>query len=305
MEQTSVQSVPKEFKYSIGMHVLIVLAGIIYLPPPDEFLVPETAISIDLISIGEFTRLAQPKPIEVDVQPEVIEIPVEPIEPVEVKAVEPVEVKAVEQILPSGEVTPPIPPLIEAEVEVEVEVEDKSVLPAPADASQNLNPEPKLEEQFANLVARPRPLERPIPVRPKPAKSFLNTQVLQALLDKTPDALISRPPDVPLAEGEKLTLSEIDALRGQMKVCWNVPVGAAHADNLVVRVELGLNRDGSLAHGPFIADKSRIHEPYFRAAAESVLRAIRRCQPFNMPADKYRSWQRMELNFDPKKMFGR
>ncbi len=127
---------------------------------------------------------------------------------------------------------------------------------------------------------------------------------MQALLDKTPDEVAPPVVEKPIAEYEKLSLSEIDAFRAQMKQCWTVPAGAANADDLAVRVSLGLNLDGSLASGPFVVNKGRIGDPYFRAAAESVLRAIRRCQPFQMPADKYRSWQKMELNFDPKKMFG-
>jgi hypothetical protein len=45
-------------------------------------------------------------------------------------------------------------------------------------------------------------------------------------------------------------------------------------------------------------------DPFFRAAAESVLRAIRRCQPFNMPVEKYASWRNIELTFDPSRMLG-
>ncbi len=163
------------------------------------------------------------------------------------------------------------------------------------------------KEEFVNLVAAPRPMPRPErrqTEKTAPEKSFLDTAAVQALLDKTPDEVAPPVVEKPIAEYEKLSLSEIDAFRAQMKQCWTVPAGAANADDLAVRVSLGLNLDGSLASGPFVVNKGRIGDPYFRAAAESVLRAIRRCQPFQMPADKYRSWQKMELNFDPKKMFG-
>jgi colicin import membrane protein len=39
-------------------------------------------------------------------------------------------------------------------------------------------------------------------------------------------------------------------------------------------------------------------------AAESALRAVRRCQPYTMPAAKYDIWRDVEVTFDPRDMFG-
>jgi hypothetical protein len=42
-------------------------------------------------------------------------------------------------------------------------------------------------------------------------------------------------------------------------------------------------------------------EPFFRAAADSALRAVFKCSPLkNLPPEKYGSWREMELNFDPQ-----
>ena len=285
--------VQKELGYSVSLHMLVLLAGIVYLPTPDEFLVPENALPVDLISIEEFTRLSKPEP-----KTEPVEVKVEktPPKPPPQQKIQP---KAEPKIEPKPQIVAPPPPATTPQ---------PTAMPLLQEAQEKPADDPKPEpEAFVNLVAQPRPLERPVPVQaePEPAKSFLDTQALQALLDKTPDEPQPvTPAEDPAEVSEPLSLSEIDAFRAQMKSCWSVPVGAANADNLAVRVELGLNPDGALAYGPFVVDKSRISDPYFRAAAESVLRAIRRCQPFTMPADKYRSWQRLELNFDPKRMFG-
>lgn len=299
MHQPGVQ---KELGYSIGLHALILLAGIVYLPAPNEFLVPENALPVDLISIEEFTRLSQPesKPQETKVQPQKV-APKSKVVP-EVKPTPPTPAVAKVPTEPPSPVTP-------ATTATTATTVPSKTLPPLEDFEKKSKIEPAPEaEAFVSLVARPRPLARPVPVPvlPEPvAKTFLDTNALQALLDKTPDEPLPEPPvNDPLEETEPLSLSEIDAFRAQMKSCWSVPVGAVNADNLAVRVELGLKPDGSLAYGPFVVDKSRIGDPYFRAAAESVLRAIRRCQPFAMPADKYQSWQRLELNFDPKRMFG-
>ena len=55
-----------------------------------------------------------------------------------------------------------------------------------------------------------------------------------------------------------------------------------------------------------IHDQRRLQsDPFFRAAAESALRAVLnpRCNPLKLPPDKYQQWQTMTLNFDPKDMF--
>jgi len=41
----------------------------------------------------------------------------------------------------------------------------------------------------------------------------------------------------------------------------------------------------------------------FQIAAEAATRAVRRCQPFRLPASKYEAWQEVEVNFDPNDMF--
>jgi colicin import membrane protein len=34
------------------------------------------------------------------------------------------------------------------------------------------------------------------------------------------------------------------------------------------------------------------------------LRAVRRCAPYNLSAEKYDSWQEIVVTFDPREMFG-
>ncbi|MGC6512833.1 MAG: hypothetical protein ACON4J_08695 [Parvibaculales bacterium] len=288
MQQSGVQ---KELGFSLSLHMLVLAAGMVYLPTPSEFLIPENALPIELVSIEEFTRLSQPEAQPEKISPKLQPKPQSKPQSKPQQKPEPAQVK-------QPEVTAPPPP---------VQAAPSNAMPPLETAKSKPQPDPKPEaEAFVTLVAQPRPLARPVPVpEPEPAKTFLDTNALQALLDKTPDEPQQPPPAAdPVETLAPLSLSEIDAFRAQMKSCWSVPVGAANADDLAVRVELGLNRDGSLAYGPFVVDKSRISDPYFRAAAESVLRAIRRCQPFTMPADKYRSWQKLDLNFDPKQMFG-
>ena len=100
----------------------------------------------------------------------------------------------------------------------------------------------------------------------------------------------------------RMTRSELDALRSQISRCWNPPIGVADADNLIIRLRLQLNRDGTLSGPPRLANSSP--DLLFRIAAESAIRAVRRCQPYEMPPEKYGLWRDVNVTFDPREMFG-
>ena len=102
--------------------------------------------------------------------------------------------------------------------------------------------------------------------------------------------------------GTKLSQSEMDALRGQVQRCWNIPAGAADAGNLRVSVKFKLDRNGSLDGSPEIISGGG-SAGVERAAAEAARRAVARCAPYNLPADKYDAWADVIVNFDPSEMF--
>jgi colicin import membrane protein len=96
-------------------------------------------------------------------------------------------------------------------------------------------------------------------------------------------------------------MSEIDALRAQIQACWNPPVGAEEAEKLIVRLRIQFKPDGTLSREPELLNRGT--SSYFTVAAESAMRAVRRCQPYTMPAAKYDVWKDVEVTFDPRDMF--
>jgi colicin import membrane protein len=102
--------------------------------------------------------------------------------------------------------------------------------------------------------------------------------------------------------GSKLSQSEMDALRGQVQRCWNVPAGAADGGNLKVSVQFKLDQSGAL-EGPVQIIAGGGGSGVERAAAESARRAVARCAPYNLPSDKYEAWADVIVNFDPSEMF--
>ncbi|MFC6491009.1 hypothetical protein ACFP9U_23920, partial [Nitratireductor sp. GCM10026969] len=102
--------------------------------------------------------------------------------------------------------------------------------------------------------------------------------------------------------GETLTQSEMDALRGQIQRCWNVPAGALDAENLKVSLKFRLDPSGAIEGSPqIIAGGSG--SSVERAAAESARRAILQCAPYNLPSEKYSAWADVIVHFDPTDMF--
>ncbi|MBB3996938.1 hypothetical protein [Aureimonas pseudogalii] len=104
------------------------------------------------------------------------------------------------------------------------------------------------------------------------------------------------------ATGGTLSQSELDALKGQMEKCWSPPAGNADAGSFRVKVSMRLKPTGDVDGMPEILEGGS-GSTAERAAGEAALRAIRRCAPYNLPAEKYDTWSEVTINFDPSQMF--
>jgi hypothetical protein len=155
---------------------------------------------------------------------------------------------------------------------------------------------------------------KPKPAKPAPKKRDFNADRIAALLNKIPDATDEAKPVVPddgkppkkvkgQSNGTEMTMSvnEIDALRARIAQCWSPPPGGLGADQIVIKLRLKLNEDGTLVGYPTVANSDS--SPFFQAAADSAVRAVFQCQPYELPSDKYALWRDMILNFDPSDMY--
>ena len=105
-------------------------------------------------------------------------------------------------------------------------------------------------------------------------------------------------------EKNGLTLSEEDALKAQIFGCWSIPLGLPYNENLLVRIKLRLEPDGSVAKTE-ILDHARMNKPgqgFYKVLAESALRAVKLCQPLRVPSTGYERWKELQLNFDAREM---
>ena len=103
-----------------------------------------------------------------------------------------------------------------------------------------------------------------------------------------------------------LTLSEEDALKAQIFGCWSIPLGLPYNENLLVRIKLELKPDGTISKIE-ILDQDRMNQPgqsFYKVLVESVLRAIKLCEPLKVPVGDYERWKELYLNFDAREMLG-
>ncbi|MEM6617497.1 MAG: energy transducer TonB [Pseudomonadota bacterium] len=315
---------------SVG-HVAILAFALISLPSPDQF---DASLSeplpVELVSVEELTNLRQGEldapeeetPANVptpEPEPDVAEEPAEQEEVVVEEQPEPAPIPEPE---PAAEPEPTPEPLPEPEDVAEPTTEPVTEPEAPVEAE--VEPEPTPEPTPETALAEPIPLPntRPnnIPQRPRQAQrqpepeeqedeSFAADRIA-ALLDKSQDqsqresqgqGAGSQQASLGAPSGSETAMSqsELDYLRSQISRCWSPPVGAADPEALVVRVQIALDPAGNLTNAEILEFRA---SPIGQAAADSALRAVRRCQPYDLPAAKYDAWSRISLRFDPRDM---
>ena len=143
-------------------------------------------------------------------------------------------------------------------------------------------------------------------------KELFDPSNIAALIDKSKieSSEVKKKSDKITQDQEKnmeisgLSLSEEDALKAQLFGCWSIPLGLPYNENLLVRIKLKLNPDGSVTKSEII-DHARMNKPgqgFYKVLAESALRAIKLCQPLRVPSSGYERWKELQLNFDAREM---
>ncbi|MEN8722627.1 MAG: hypothetical protein ABF335_07035 [Alphaproteobacteria bacterium] len=190
--------------------------------------------------------------------------------------------------------------------------------PAPQPAPQPApKPKPAAKPKPEPKPApKPKPKPKPAPTKPaaQPKEDPFSFDDIEALIDKSKPKDKPKPQEQQIAQasdqksrlgsGERLTVSEIDAIRQQFYQCWSVPAGARDADQLRIVLRIMLNRDGTLQRQPQLMNgaPAGTDRGFFQVAVDSAVRAVHKCTPLRLPSEKYESWREIELTFDPSEM---
>lgn len=106
------------------------------------------------------------------------------------------------------------------------------------------------------------------------------------------------------ALADQLTANELSVVSAQIGGCWFMPTGAKDAQDLIVDVRIFMNPDRTVKAAQIVDRNRYSRDAFFRAAAESALRAVRNpgCSPLKLPPEKYDQWKSFVFRFDPKDM---
>ncbi len=261
----------------------------------------DTPIMIEIVNVDELTNAPPPAPEpEKKPEPEAKKEPPPPKKTAKTSPPPPPPPKEEIAALPP-EPAPEAKPVPKPKPKPEVK---KAPKPVRKLAKVKPRRKPKPPDAFASVLKtveklkdRPKPKEKEKEKKKekerKPEDFVLN--ITKALASRTAMNNPARP----------LAISEIDLVRQQIRECWSLPAGAREAENLSIEIKMAMNPDGTVRQAQ-ILDRGRLgKDPFFRAAAESALRAVLnpRCNPLKLPLEKYQQWQNMILIFDPRQMF--
>lgn len=204
------------------------------------------------------------------------------------------------------EVEPPAP----VEEKPEPVVEEPEPEPEPAPIIPEKKPEPKPEP----------PKEKP---KPQPKNDELDLDALSKLIDKEKENEQQARPQTPsetaetaeqaraaVGAGDRLSASMEAKMKAAVQRCWNVNsiIGAPEPEKLVVVIDFELNRDGSLASSPRVANELQINlsgNQFWKVAQREAINAVVKCAPYDfLPQDRYETWKEFKLIFNPAEMSG-
>jgi outer membrane biosynthesis protein TonB len=191
-------------------------------------------------------------------------------------------------------------------------------VPAPKTQSQPPTPaQPKVVEKV-EAIALPKPAEKPKPPQDVKPKDDMFSKMLKDVSKLKPQEE-TKPTEVKTADAKqpaqeqksmaptlssRLTITEEDALRRQIGTCWNMPIGAKDAQNLIVEIAIDVNPDRTVQNVQIVDQSRYATDTFYRAAADAAVRAVRnpKCSPLELPADKYDEWKHIDFTFDPRDM---
>lgn len=197
-------------------------------------------------------------------------------------------------------------------------MESKPSPPPPVEESKPDVPAPAPLEKTKPPEEKEKPVEKKPPVKSQEKDDSKKKDFNSLLKNLAPDASQKTEPQKDIKDvlagttedaqnlplGERMTMTEMDALRHQLAGCWIVPTGAKYAENLAVEIRISVNPDRTVRNVSVVNQILYSTDSHYQAAADAAMRAVRnqKCSPLQLPPGKYTEWKEMVINFDPREM---
>jgi hypothetical protein len=180
--------------------------------------------------------------------------------------------------------------------------------PRPPPRPAKVDPAPKPDkfkpDEIAKALAHDKTEEKPR----RNAPAYDSTAIAK-MLNQTKTAEAEPPQGLANHHAAHMSVSLENALnewfRDSYKNCWNLPPSNPAGENYVFDVRVIFNPDGSLAARPVMLNPPQ--DPGWRAHADSVMRAVLRCNPLHVPnqyAPYFDQWRSKIVHFDPSSAEG-
>lgn len=295
------------FVVSCGLHVLVFTLGLISLPflSPSPIIMP-TAITVEMVDIAEIAQtdfMAAPnKPEKAsEEQPQTTPEPVYNREETPPPILETPKEPEIEDVPP--------PPVERPEPEKLTVPEDAASAPVPK-TKPKPPAKPKPEAKKPEEKPKDKPKEKAEAKSARDFNSLLKDITPDDKKDKTLDQILnestseaSKPSQI-ASPGDRITASEIDAIRRGIEPCWVVDAGARDAQNMQVTVRVHVGPDFVVTQVEIMDTLRYSADPIFKSFAESARRALTnpRCSKLNIPPGKYEQFKVFRATFDPRGM---
>ncbi|MEM8798790.1 MAG: hypothetical protein AAGF15_01790 [Pseudomonadota bacterium] len=275
---------------SLGLHAAVLAGGIVAWPsvrvPP---LPPEPpGLEIAFVEIGERDEAPPPVPEIEEPEPEPEPEPDEP-EPLP-EDPEPETPTVPEEVADASEDAVPLP---------DAETDDEPTPPRPlATPQQKPKPPKRLSlDRVASLIDRSKKEE------PEPRKATTE-DFREAIKRRKQEQAAPRTTGI---DGERLRARLAGVIGAQVARCWSPPIGIKGFREFRAVITMTMNEEGGLIGTPILSarDAARARrggEEAFRTYAESALRAVQRCAPYDLPTESYHEWRETRLVFDPQEI---
>jgi len=178
------------------------------------------------------------------------------------------------------------------------------------EAKKTPKPEKKVREFKPDQIAEE--LKKDETKKQRPAPKFDADQVAALLDHREPQRQVATADSLnsvaslgaPVGQAPHLSQSELDALRAKLISLWNPPAAVStHPDQYVITIRIRLARNHRLVGQPEVLSNG--DGPLYAATRDSAVRAVFQAQPYDMLSlTTYDQWKEIDINFDPREVFG-
>ena len=175
-----------------------------------------------------------------------------------------------------------------------------------------LKPKPEFQKQIENkpvsdVQIKPQPQLKPEPdfniaSMLKDLRNEKSNMLKQQNKEEKKNDISNSEIEKPESENMTLSISEMDLVLQQLRLCWNAPAGAKVTPGMMVKVSAKIQENRRVIENSIrivdtnISKSDAMYVPITESAMRTFLHPD--CTPLKLPEDKYKLWKNFSIIFD-------